>query len=240
MFPLLPRANPVHRGNERRLPGAFHMLTRKQHELLIYLNKRIEETGISPSFEEMKRALGLKSKAGIHRHLTSLVERGFVERLPNRARAVRVVRKPEEAAAPAGRHSDQWSGLADLPFLGTIAAGTPVEAIQHESFVKVPPTMLSGLGGADHFALRIEGTSMIDAGILHGDIGIFRRQHTAEPGQIIIAFIDGREATLKRFRPREGSIELVPENRSLDPIEVHPSQLQIQGILKGLYRTGIR
>lgn len=216
------------------------MLTRKQHELLVYLNQRIEETGISPSFEDMKNALGLKSKSGIHRHLTSLVERGFVERLPNRARAIRVVRKPEEAAATVESSSPgQWGALIDLPYLGTIAAGTPIEAIQHESFIKVPPTMGLGIGSGEHFALKIEGDSMIEAGILDGDMGIFRRQQTAENGQIVIAFIEGREATLKRFRPRADSIELVPENRTMEPIVVHPGELQIQGILKGLYRTGI-
>ncbi len=215
------------------------MLTRRQHELLVFLNTRIEETGISPSFEDMKNALGLRSKSGIHRHLNSLVERGFVERLPNRARAVRVVRKPEAAAAPKGRSPNQWDELVDLPLLGTIAAGTPIEAIQHESFVKVPPTILSGRGGENHFALRIEGDSMIGAGILDGDMGIFRRQQTAETGEIIVAFIDGQEATLKRFRPAKDTIELVPENSSLEPIVVHPSRLQIQGVLRGLYRTRI-
>ena len=216
------------------------MLTRKQHELLVYLNQRIEETGISPSFEDMKNALGLKSKSGIHRHLTSLVERGFVERLPNRARAIRVVRKPEAAAATVESSSPgQWGTLIDLPYFGMIAAGTPIEAIQHESFVKVPPTMNLGSGNGEHFALKIQGDSMIDAGILDGDMGIFRRQHTAENGQIVIAFIDGREATLKRFRPRADSIELVPENKAMEAIVVHPSELQIQGIMKGLYRTHI-
>ncbi len=216
------------------------MLTRKQHELLVYLNQRIEETGISPSFEDMKNALGLKSKSGIHRHLTSLVERGFVERLPNRARAIRVVRKPEEAAATVESSSPgHWGALVDLPFLGSIAAGTPIEAIQHESFIKVPPTMNLGLGSGEHFALKIEGDSMVDAGILNGDVGIFRRQETAETGQIVVAFIDGREATLKRFRPKGDLIELVPENTALEPILVHSSQLQIQGIMKGLYRTNI-
>ena len=216
------------------------MLTRKQHELLVYLNKRIEETGISPSFEDMKNALGLKSKSGIHRHLTSLVERGFVERLPNRARAIRVVRKPEEAAATVESSSPgQWGTLIDLPYFGAIAAGTPIEAIQHESFIKVPPTMNLGIGSGEHFALKIQGDSMIDAGILDGDMGIFRRQQTAESGQIVIAFIDSREATLKRFRPRAETVELVPANKDMEPIVVHPSQLQIQGIMKGLYRTSI-
>ncbi len=216
------------------------MLTRKQRELLVYLNSQIEETGISPSFEDMKTALGLKSKSGIHRHLTSLVERGFVERLPNRARALRVIQMPEEAAASSESSGErQWGSLVDVPFLGTIAAGTPIEAIQLESFIKVPPTMIPGLSRGEHFALRIRGDSMINAGILDGDVGIFRRQTTAETGQIIVAFVNGEEATLKRFRPKSDSVALEPANETLEPIVVHPSALQIQGVMKGLYRTDI-
>ena len=156
------------------------------------------------------------------------MERDFVERLPNRARAIRVVRKPEEAAATVESSSPgQWGTLIDLPTSGR----SPPErrsSHQHESFIKVPPTMNLGIGSGEHFALKIQGDSMIDAGILDGDMGIFRRQQTAESGQIVIAFIDSREATLKRFRPQAEIVELVPANKDMEPIVVHPSQLQIR------------
>ncbi len=188
------------------------MLTRKQHELLSFIHQHLNRQGVSPSFDEMKDALGLKSKSGIHRLITGLEERGFIRRLAHRARAVEVVRLPDDMEAPAklpanvikgdfsGQHAKAHTPSAnalELPFFGRIAAGTPIEALRdHSSFVEVPPSLI---GGGEYYALEVEGDSMIDAGILDGDTVIIERSEHADNGVIVVALIDGEEVTLKRL-----------------------------------------
>src|SRR5690349_5122876 len=190
------------------------MLTRKQHELLLYIHERIKETGVSPSFDEMKEALDLASKSGIHRLITALEERGFLRRLPHRARALEVLKMPDSAAPaapPKGRTTFRPSvvtegarGGSGIPILGQIAAGVPIEALQNEIGRITPPEDL--LGDGDHFALEVKGDSMIQAGILDGDVVLIKRTETAESGDIVVALIDSEEATLKRLRKRGNSI----------------------------------
>jgi repressor LexA len=234
------------------------MLTRKQYELLVYVNDRLQETGIPPSFDEMKDALDLRSKSGIHRLIKALEERGFIRRLPNRARAIEVVRLPETlqraaaaAAAPrrgfspnviegnlgkvrATPQSANSNEPITVPVMGRIAAGVPIEAIQTQSHtIGVPPDMLSP---GEHFALEVRGDSMIEAGILEGDTVLIRRGDTADTGDIVVALVDEEEATLKRLRKRGASIALEAANPAYETRIFGPDRVKIQGKLVGLLR----
>jgi repressor LexA len=228
------------------------MLTRKQHELLMFIHERIKETGVSPSFDEMKEALNLASKSGIHRLITALEERGFLRRLPHRARALEVVKMPQQATAaapPKGRApfrpqvvegvrmpepSQGPSDVRELPILGRIAAGTPIDAIQHErDRMPVPEAML---GAGEHFILEVQGDSMINAGILDGDQVIIKRGDTAHSGEIVVALVKGEEATLKRLRKKGASIALEAANPAYETRIFGPDQVQVQGKLVGLIR----
>ncbi|MDG2527186.1 transcriptional repressor LexA [Caulobacter endophyticus] len=232
------------------------MLTRKQHELLMFIHERIKETGVSPSFDEMKEALDLASKSGIHRLITALEERGFIRRLAHRARALEVVKLPQQAttaAPPKGRGAFRPQVLEgggpapsapapaaivandsrELPILGRIAAGTPIDAIQHErDRLPVPETML---GGGEHYVLEVQGDSMIEAGILDGDYVIIRKGDTANSGEIVVALV-GEEATLKRLRKKGGSIALEAANPKYETRIFGPDQVEVQGKLVGLIR----
>ena len=229
------------------------MLTRKQHELLMFIHERIKETGVSPSFDEMKEALDLASKSGIHRLITALEERGFLRRLAHRARALEVVKMPQQATAsspPKGRapfkpqvvegvRMPDTSGstaaeVRELPILGRIAAGTPIDAIQHErDRLPVPEAML---GAGEHFILEVQGDSMINAGILDGDQVIIKRGDTAHSGEIVVALVMGEEATLKRLRKKGASIALEAANPAYETRIFGPDQVQVQGKLVGLIR----
>jgi repressor LexA len=247
-----------------------NMLTRKQHELLLYIHKHLGEHGVSPSFDEMKEALNLKSKSGIHRLISGLEERGFIRRLPHRARALEVLRLPGEPSgrAHAGAQGAQ-AGTANpaagaggaqagsnvvqanfraptvpepggdarslhLPLFGRIAAGTPIEALRDESaFVEIPPTML---GDGEHYCLEVDGDSMIEAGIHDGDTVVIRRGEHAEPGSIVVALVDGEEATLKRIRRRGYSIALEPANAAYETRIYPPERVKVQGRLVALLR----
>lgn len=230
------------------------MLTKKQRELLLFINQRLAATGVSPSFDEMKDALNLKSKSGIHRLVSGLEERGFIRRLPHRARALEVVRLPEESAAPAERgqfsptviRGDFTGSLAgtpvandaeavELPLYGRIAAGTPIEALRdHSTTVDVPGSLLGR--GSEHYALEVAGDSMIDAGILDGDTVIIQRCDAAENGSIVVALVDSEEVTLKRLRRRGASIALEPANKAYETRIFGPDRVQVQGRLIGLIR----
>jgi repressor LexA len=232
------------------------MLTRKQFELLRFIHERLKEAGVPPSFDEMKDALDLRSKSGIHRLITALEERGFIRRLPNRARAIEVIKLPESVAHGVGgaarargftpsviegnlgrvrAPSEDDSGRpVAVPVMGRIAAGTPIEAIQTKSHViNMPPDMLST---GEHFALEVRGDSMIEAGILDGDMAVLRKTDTADTGDIVVALIDDEEATLKRFRRRGASIALEPANTSYEVRILPPNRVRIQGKLIGLFR----
>lgn len=218
------------------------MLTRKQHELLMYIHERIKETGVSPSFDEMKEALDLASKSGIHRLITALEERGFLRRLPHRARALEVTKLPAEAATTSTKtpkSSVKTAPVAandsvELPILGRIAAGTPIAAIQHEQDrIAVPDTML---GGGEHYVLEVQGDSMINAGILDGDFVVIRKGDTANSGEIVVALVMGEEATLKRLRRKGASIALEAANPAYETRIFGPDQIQVQGKLVGLIR----
>ncbi|MCC6777033.1 MAG: transcriptional repressor LexA [Hyphomicrobiales bacterium] len=232
------------------------MLTRKQFELLRFIHERLKEAGVPPSFDEMKDALDLRSKSGIHRLITALEERGFIRRLPNRARAIEVIKLPESvshgmtqgAARARGftpsviegnlgrvRSGDDDGGRpVAVPVMGRIAAGTPIEAIQNKSHViNMPPDMLSS---GEHFALEVKGDSMIEAGILDGDIALIKRTEGADTGDIVVALIDEEEATLKRFRRRGASIALEPANTAYEVRILPPNRVRIQGKLVGLFR----
>ncbi|WP_174300496.1 transcriptional repressor LexA [Caulobacter sp. S45] len=229
------------------------MLTRKQHELLMFIHERIKESGVSPSFDEMKDALDLASKSGIHRLITALEERGFLKRLPHRARALEVVKLPEQAA-PMGRRRTAFrpqvvatGGVGDsqgrpapandfqsLPVLGRIAAGTPIEAIQQErERIAVPEALL---GSGEHYVLEVQGDSMIEAGILDGDFVVIRKGDTAQTGEIVVALVMGEEATLKRLRRKGGSIALEAANPRYQTRVFGPDQVEVQGKLVGLIR----
>lgn len=261
------------------------MLTQKQHELLIFIHERIQTTGVSPSFEEMKLALDLKSKSGIHRLVSALEERGFLRRLPHRARAVEILKLPEnisgepsrDTARPSAQivrpgfgngatagararmaRSDQGAGKtgqsdhrsghhpahgagrdraresASIPLLGRIAAGTPIEAIQHEVDQITAPGHL--LGGGDHYALEVQGESMIDAGIHDGDIVFIQRCDSASNGEIVVALVDDQEATLKRLRKKGASIALEAENPAFETRIYPADRVAVQGRLVGLVR----
>jgi repressor LexA len=231
------------------------MLTRKQLELLRFIHERLKEAGVPPSFDEMKDALDLRSKSGIHRLITALEERGFIRRLPNRARAIEVIKLPDTVAHGLGNGrsrgftpaviegnlgrvragSDEDGGRpVAVPVMGRIAAGTPIEAIQTRSHtISIPPDLLSA---GEHFALEVRGDSMIEAGILDGDLVLIRRGETADTGDIVVALIDEEEATLKRFRRRGASIALEPANTSHEVRILPPSRVKIQGKLVGLFR----
>jgi repressor LexA len=230
------------------------MLTRKQFELLRFIHERLKESGVPPSFDEMKDALDLRSKSGIHRLITALEERGFIRRLPNRARAIEVIKLPEPVSQGVGRRGftpsviegnlgkgrasaasqDDGERPISIPVMGRIAAGTPIEAIQTKSHViSMPPDML---GAGDHFALEVRGDSMIEAGILEGDTVLIKKTEAADTGDIVVALIDEEEATLKRFRRRGASIALEPANASYEVRILPPNRVRIQGKLIGLYR----
>ena len=237
------------------------MLTKKQHELLIYINQRLAATGVAPSFDEMKDALNLRSKSGIHRLISGLEERGFIRRLPHRARALEVTKLPEESAAPSlganggmaerGRFSPtvirgDFAGAlpgtpvtpdtaaVDLPLYGRIAAGTPIEALRDQNnSVSVPGSLL---GRGEHYALEVAGDSMIEAGILDGDSVIIQRCDTAENGAIVVALVDNVEVTLKRLRRRGASIALEPANKAYETRIFGPDRVKVQGRLVGLLR----
>jgi repressor LexA len=232
------------------------MLTRKQAELLRFIHERLKEAGVPPSFDEMKDALDLRSKSGIHRLITALEERGFIRRLPNRARAIEVIKLPESIAhglvsnrsrgfTPSviegnlGRvrtaAEDEGGRPVAVPVMGRIAAGTPIEAIQTRSHtINMPPDLLSATG--EHFALEVRGDSMIEAGILDGDTALLKRTDAADTGDIVVALIDDEEATLKRFRRRGASIALEPANTAYEVRILPPNRVRIQGKLVGLFR----
>ena len=224
------------------------MLTRKQHELICFINDRLEASGVSPSFEEMKEALDLKSKSGVHRLISALEERKFIRRLPNRARALEVLRMPERpevaarksvaaaASAPTGnlkKIPEPANDVIEIPLHGRIAAGVPIEAFEGQSMLAVQAALL---GGGEHYALEVSGDSTVDAGILDGDYALIRRADTARDGEIVVALIDDSEATLKYFRKEGAMIRLDPANRAYDPQRYSPHQVRVQGKLAGLLR----
>jgi repressor LexA len=239
------------------------MLTRKQFELLRFIHERLTEAGVPPSFDEMKDALDLRSKSGIHRLITALEERGFIRRLPNRARAIEVIKLPDSVAhgigngrsrgftpsviegdlgrvraASANVASEDDSTTSGrpiaVPVMGRIAAGTPIEAIQTRSHtINMPADLLSA---GEHFALEVRGDSMIEAGILDGDLALIRRSEAADTGDIVVALIDDEEATLKRFRRRGASIALEPANTAYEVRILPPNRVRIQGKMVGLFR----
>lgn len=239
------------------------MLTRKQQELLLFIHERMKESGIPPSFDEMKDALDLASKSGIHRLITALEERGFIRRLPNRARALEVIKlpdayspsfqsggrkgfspsviegslgKPQPApqAAPPSPANDGMANAVSIPVMGRIAAGVPISAIQNNTHdISVPPEMI---GAGEHYALEVRGDSMIEAGILDGDTVIIRNVTSANPGEIVVALVDDEEATLKRFRRKGASIALEAANPAYETRIFGPDRVKIQGKLVGLIR----
>ena len=232
------------------------MLTRKQLELLLFINERLKEEGVPPSFEEMKLALDLQSKSGVHRLIVALEERGFLKRMPNRARALEVIKLPEShSPSLAGRKigftpnviegslgkvkpmpaaNDGIPRATAIPMMGRIAAGVPISAIQdHTSNIMVPPEML---GGGEHFALEVKGDSMIDAGIFDGDTIVIRKGDTAINGDIVVALVDDEEATLKRLRRKGVSIALEAANPAYETRIFGPDRVRVQGKLIGLMR----
>lgn len=219
------------------------MLTRKQHELVCFINDRLDETGVSPSFEEMKEALDLKSKSGVHRLISALEERHFIRRLPNRARALEVLRMPERpekkvaakpVKAPELRPVPQAANdVIEIPLHGRIAAGVPIEAFESSAMLAVPAALL---GSGEHYALEVSGDSMVEAGILDGDYALIRRTETARDGEIVVALIEDSEATLKYFRREGAMVRLDPANRAYDPQRYAPAQVRVQGKLSGILR----
>jgi repressor LexA len=236
------------------------MLTRKQHELLMFIHERMKEAGIPPSFDEMKDALDLRSKSGIHRLITALEERGFIRRLPNRARALEVIKLPDSmnpslggrrakfepnviegnlgrvSQMPARTNAPGGEAVRPVavPVMGRIAAGTPIEAIQtHSHTISVPPELL---GAGEHFALEVRGDSMIDAGIFDGDTVLIRKQDTAGTGEIVVALVDDEEATLKRLRRRGNAVALEAANPAYETRIFPPDRVKVQGRLVGLLR----
>ncbi|WP_100261245.1 transcriptional repressor LexA [Qipengyuania seohaensis] len=231
------------------------MLTAKQHELIRFIQQKLEDTGISPSFEEMKEALDLKSKSGVHRLISALEERGFIRRLPNRARALEVIKLPEDAVtgsnaaapsvAPAANDAiiaphaakavapSPANDIIEVPLHGRIAAGAPIEAIEGQSSMPVPAALL---GPGDHYALEVSGDSMIEAGIFDGDFALVRRADSARDGEIVVALVDNEEATLKYLRKEGPMIRLDPANGAYDPQIYEAGRVQVQGKLAGLLR----
>ena len=209
------------------------MLTQKQKDLLLLIDRKIKAVGVPPSYDEMKDALGLASKSGIHRLITALEERGFIRRLPNKARALEVIKLPEAYQASSQTPAPA-NDTYEVPFVGKIAAGNPIAAIEDSyNMISVPPNMM----GADHFALEIEGESMIEAGILDGDIVIVKKANTARNNQIVVALVDQEEATLKRIYKSGQTIELIPENKDFETKSFGPDRVEVQGILVGLVRN---
>ena len=222
------------------------MLTRKQHDLLSFIHTRLQATGVSPSFEEMKEALALKSKSGVHRLISALEERRFIRRLPNRARALEVLRLPEVMnAAPASNVvqadfsrkpapvAQPANDIVELPLHGRIAAGQPIEAMEDSRSLSVPAALL---GPGEHYALEVSGDSMVEAGILDGDFALIRRCETARDGEIVVALVDDQEATLKYLHKDGGMVRLDPANRAYEPQRYLPSRVRVQGKLVGLLR----
>jgi repressor LexA len=226
------------------------MLTRKQHELLTFIQTRLEDSGISPSFEEMKEALDLKSKSGVHRLISALEERGFIRRLANRARALEVIREPDtaspravaRAAAPSvvqavtlprAAAPRPANDVIEIPLHGRIAAGAPIEALESHAMLPVPAALL---GPGEHYALEVSGDSMVEAGILDGDFALIRRTDVARDGEIVVALVRGEEATLKYLRREKGMVRLDPANAAYDPQFYSPGEVQVQGKLAGLLR----
>jgi repressor LexA len=244
---------------ERRFAAIYvrglEMLTKKQSELLRFIHERLQEAGVPPSFDEMKEALDLRSKSGIHRLILALEERNFIRRLPNRARAIEVIRLPETVSPGMGSgrrgfspnviegslgrvtrtaSEDEGGRPVAIPVMGRIAAGTPISAIQNRSHtVHMPPEMLSS---GEHFALEVRGDSMIEAGILEGDLALIKRADTADTGDIVVALVDEEEATLKRLRKKGASIALEAANPSYETRIFGPDRVQIQGKMVGLFR----
>ncbi|WP_324754451.1 transcriptional repressor LexA [Roseovarius sp. Pro17] len=231
------------------------MLTKKQLDLLNYINKRVQRDGVPPSFDEMKDALDLRSKSGIHRLITALEERGFIRRLAHRARALEIVKLPESLGGtathgfaprvidgdmpdsiPANAIAVTTVDAREIPVMGRIAAGVPIEAIQHASHnVAVPGAMVAGPG--EHYALEVKGDSMIDAGINDGDVVVIRETSTAENGDIVVALVEDQEATLKRFFRRGGAIALEAANPAYETRVLPDDKVKVQGRLVGLIRT---
>ncbi|MEE1876357.1 transcriptional repressor LexA [Altererythrobacter litoralis] len=226
------------------------MLTAKQHELIRFIQQRLEETGISPSFEEMKEALDLKSKSGVHRLISALEERGFIRRLANRARALEVIRMPEDAVPAAKRSApandsvsvaraaqpamrEPANDVIEIPLHGRIAAGAPIEALEGQASMPVPAALL---GPGEHYALEVSGDSMVEAGIFDGDYALVRRTDTARDGEIVVALVRNEEATLKYLRRVNGMIQLDPANGAYEPQVYRPDEVVVQGKLAGLLR----
>jgi len=213
------------------------MLTVKQHELLLFINKRLNEAGVSPSFDEMREALDLKSKSGVHRLISALEERGFIRRLPNRARALEVLKLPDSAAPAAPAVQPVVPAAAndtiEIPMHGRIAAGTPIEALQGTEGFAVPAALL---GPGEHYALEVSGDSMIEEGILDGDFALIRKADTARDGEIVVALIDDEQATLKTFRREGRTIRLDPANSRYEAQRYDEGRVRIQGRLAGLIR----
>jgi len=218
------------------------MLTAKQRDLLLFIRHRLDQDGVSPSFDEMREALDLKSKSGVHRLISALEERGFIRRLPNRARALEVVKMPEAApaatAAPSPPQLRQTVPAAandtiEIPMHGRIAAGTPIEALQGTESFSVPAALL---GPGEHYALEVSGDSMVEEGILDGDFALIRKVDVAREGEIIVALINNEEATLKTYRREGNMVRLDPANRNYEPQRYRPDQVSIQGRLAGLIR----
>lgn len=227
------------------------MLTAKQHELIRFIQQKLEVTGISPSFEEMKEALDLKSKSGVHRLISALEERGFIRRLPNRARALEVIKLPEDAVTGASRPApgtndaviaahapkpamrEPANDIIEVPLHGRIAAGAPIEAIEGQSSMPVPAALL---GPGDHYALEVSGDSMIEAGIFDGDFALVRKTDTARDGEIVVALVDGEEATLKYLHRDGPMVRLDPANGAYEPQVYEANRVRVQGKLAGLLR----
>lgn len=231
------------------------MLTRKQYQLLIFIDSRMKETGVAPSFEEMKKALSLRSKSGIHRLITALEERGYLRRLPYRARALEILRLPENLTGDSGpggglatrkektnivrpAFGSQKAGsseVVELPLYGRIAAGTPIEALRDPTRFIDLPTSIVGTSG-EFYALEVDGDSMIDAGIQDNDVVVIKRTENAENGSIVVALVDKAEVTLKRLRRKGGSVALEPANKKYETRIFPPDRVEVQGRLVGLLR----
>ena len=224
------------------------MLTAKQHELLHFIQQKLDASGISPSFEEMKEALGLKSKSGIHRLISALEERGFLRRLPNRARALEVIKLPEAAKSPVRNDRDNVvplrkpapamrpiaaNDIVEVPLHGKIAAGVPIEAFEDHNHLSVPAALL---GSGEHYALEVSGDSMVEAGIFDGDYALIQKASTAREGDIVVALVDGQDATLKYFRREGPMIRLDPANSAYEPQRYPADRVIGQGRLSGLLR----
>ena len=228
------------------------MLTAKQRELLVFIQRKLEETGISPSFEEMKEALDLKSKSGVHRLISALEERGFIRRLANRARALEVLKQPDDVSgtrassvraaandalganvAPPRHVPAAANDVIEVPLHGRIAAGVPIEALEGQQSLPVPAALL---GSGEHYALEVSGDSMIEAGILDGDYALVKKTSTARDGEIVVALVRNEEATLKYLRHEGGKIRLDPANGAYDPQIYEDHEVQVQGKLAGLLR----